>query len=203
MQPFRSIVSKVTPLDIMNVDTDQIIPKQFLKLVQKSGYADFLFYDWRFDQNGELRTDFILNDPRYKNRQIMVTRENFGCGSSREHAVWALFDYGFRVILAPSFADIFYNNCFKTGLIPIVLRREEIDHLFSTDDDDFVVEVKLMEQTVSTGEKVMKFSIDSMKKKMLLEGIDEIDYTLQLVSKIKDYENKFNPRVFLNDESKK
>jgi 3-isopropylmalate/(R)-2-methylmalate dehydratase small subunit len=203
LQPFRSIVSKVTPLDIMNVDTDQIIPKQFLKLVQKSGYADFLFYDWRFNQNGELKTDFILNDPRYKNRQILVTRENFGCGSSREHAVWALFDYGFRVILAPSFADIFYNNCFKTGLIPIVLRREEIDHLFSTDDDDFVVEVKLMEQTVSTAKRVMKFPIDSMKKKMLLEGIDEIDYTLQLVSKIKDYENKFNPRVFLNDESKK
>jgi 3-isopropylmalate/(R)-2-methylmalate dehydratase small subunit len=101
LQPFRSIVSKVTPLDIMNVDTDQIIPKQFLKLVQKSGYADFLFYDWRFNQNGELKTDFILNDPRYKNRQILVTRENFGCGSSREHAVWALFDYGFRVILAP------------------------------------------------------------------------------------------------------
>jgi 3-isopropylmalate/(R)-2-methylmalate dehydratase small subunit len=184
----------------MNVDTDQIIPKQFLKLVQKSGYADFLFYDWRFDQNGELRTDFILNDPQYKNRQIMVTRENFGCGSSREHAVWALFDYGFRVILAPSFADIFYNNCFKTGLVPIVLRSEEIDHLFSIDDD--FVEVKLLEQTVSTSKRVMKYSIDSMKKRMLLEGIDEIDYTLQLVSKIKDYENKFNPKVFLNESKK-
>ena len=187
MHPFRSIVSKVTPLDIMNVDTDQIIPKQFLKLVQKSGYANYLFYDWRFNQNGDLRTDFILNDPRYKNRQILVTRENFGCGSSREHAVWALFDYGFRVILAPSFADIFYNNCFKTGLVPIVLRREEIDHVFNTDD---FVEVKLMEQTVSAAERVMKFQIDSMNKRMLLEGIDEIDYTLQLVSKIADYENK-------------
>jgi 3-isopropylmalate/(R)-2-methylmalate dehydratase small subunit len=187
MHPFRSIVSKVTPLDIMNVDTDQIIPKQFLKLVQKSGYANYLFYDWRFNQNGDLRTDFILNDLRYKNRQILVTRENFGCGSSREHAVWALFDYGFRVILAPSFADIFYNNCFKTGLVPIVLRREEIDHVFNTDD---FVEVKLLEQTVSAAERVMKFQIDSMNKRMLLEGIDEIDYTLQLVSKIADYENK-------------
>lgn len=199
MHPFRSIVSKVTPLDIMNVDTDQIIPKQFLKLVQKSGYANFLFYDWRFNQNGDLRTDFVLNDPLYRNRQILVTRENFGCGSSREHAVWALFDYGFRVILAPSFADIFYNNCFKTGLVPIVLRGEEIDHLFNTDD---FVEVKLMEQTVSTTKRVMKFPIDSMKKRLLLEGIDEIDYTLQLVSKITDYENKFSPKVFLNESKK-
>jgi 3-isopropylmalate/(R)-2-methylmalate dehydratase small subunit len=199
MHPFRSIVSKVTPLDIMNVDTDQIIPKQFLKLVQKSGYANFLFYDWRFNQNGDLRTDFVLNDPRYRNRQILVTRENFGCGSSREHAVWALFDYGFRVVLAPSFADIFYNNCFKTGLVPIILRREEIDHLFNTDD---FVEVKLMEQSVSTAKSVMKFPIDPMKKRLLLEGIDEIDYTLQLVSKITDYENKFSPKVFLNESKK-
>lgn len=199
MHPFRSILSKVTPLDIMNVDTDQIIPKQFLKLVQKSGYANFLFYDWRFNQNGDLRTDFVLNDPLYMNRQILVTRENFGCGSSREHAVWALFDYGFRVILAPSFADIFYNNCFKTGLVPIVLSGEEIDHLFNTDD---LVEVKLMEQTVSTAKRVMKFPIDSMKKKLLLEGIDEIDYTLQLVSKITDYENKFSPKIFLNESKK-
>lgn len=199
MHPFRSIVSKVTPLDIMNVDTDQIIPKQFLKLVQKSGYANFLFYDWRFNQNGDLRIDFVLNDPRYRNRQILVTRENFGCGSSREHAVWALFDYGFRVILAPSFADIFYNNCFKTGLVPIILRREEIDHLFNTDD---FVEVKLMEQTVSTAKRVMKFPIDPMKKRLLLEGIDEIDYTLQLVSKITDYENKLSPKVFLNESKK-
>lgn len=199
MQPFRSIVSKVTPLDIMNVDTDQIIPKQFLKLVQKSGYANFLFYDWRFNQKGDLRTDFVLNDPLYRNRQILVTRENFGCGSSREHAVWALFDYGFRVILAPSFADIFYNNCFKTGLVPIVLSGEEIDHLFNTDD---LVEVKLMEQTVSTAKRVMKFPIDSMKKKLLLEGIDEIDYTLQLVNKITDYENKFSPKIFLNESKK-
>lgn len=199
MHPFRSIVSKVTPLDIMNVDTDQIIPKQFLKLVQKSGYANYLFYDWRFNQNGDLRTDFILNDPRYRNRQILVTRENFGCGSSREHAVWALFDYGFRVILAPSFADIFYNNCFKTGLVPIVLRREEIDHVFNTDD---FVEVKLIEQTVSAAKRVMKFPIDSMNKRMLLEGIDEIDYTLQLVSKITDYENKFRPKIFVNESKK-
>lgn len=185
----------------MNVDTDQIIPKQFLKLVQKSGYANYLFHDWRFNQNGDLRTDFILNDPEYRNRQILVTRENFGCGSSREHAVWALFDYGFRVILAPSFAEIFYNNCFKTGIVPIVLKREEIDHLFNIDADDSI-EVNLIEQTVSVANRIMDFQIDSMKKRMLLEGIDEIDYTLQLVSKITDYENKYSPKIFL-DESKK
>lgn len=201
MHLFRSIVSKVIPLDIMNVDTDQIIPKQFLKLVQKSGYANYLFHDWRFNQNGDLRTDFILNDPEYRNRQILVTRENFGCGSSREHAVWALFDYGFRVILAPSFAEIFYNNCFKTGIVPIVLKREEIDHLFNIDADDSI-EVNLIEQTVSVANRIMAFQIDSMKKRMLLEGIDEIDYTLQLVSKIMDYENKYSPKIFL-DESKK
>lgn len=201
MHSFRSIVSKVIPLDIMNVDTDQIIPKQFLKLVQKSGYANYLFHDWRFNQNGDLRTDFILNDPEYRNRQILVTRENFGCGSSREHAVWALFDYGFRVILAPSFAEIFYNNCFKTGIVPIVLKREEIDHLFNIDADDSI-EVNLIEQTVSVANRIMDFQIDSMKKRMLLEGIDEIDYTLQLVSKITDYENKYSPKIFL-DESKK
>jgi 3-isopropylmalate/(R)-2-methylmalate dehydratase small subunit len=201
MHSFRSIVSKVIPLDIMNVDTDQIIPKQFLKLVQKSGYANYLFHDWRFNQNGDLRTDFILNDPEYRNRQILVTRENFGCGSSREHAVWALFDYGFRVILAPSFAEIFYNNCFKIGIVPIVLKMEEIDHLFNIDADDSI-EVNLIEQTVSVANRIMDFQIDSMKKRMLLEGIDEIDYTLQLVSKITDYENKYSPKIFL-DESKK
>jgi 3-isopropylmalate/(R)-2-methylmalate dehydratase small subunit len=201
MHSFRSIVSKVIPLDIMNVDTDQIIPKQFLKLVQKSGYANYLFHDWRFNQNGDSRTDFILNDPEYRNRQILVTRENFGCGSSREHAVWALFDYGFRVILAPSFAEIFYNNCFKIGIVPIVLKMEEIDHLFNIDADDSI-EVNLIEQTVSVANRIMDFQIDSMKKRMLLEGIDEIDYTLQLVSKITDYENKYSPKIFL-DESKK
>src|SRR4029078_2498651 len=152
MSPFKTFKSKITPLDIINVDTDQIIPKQFLKLIQKSGYGEFLFYDWRFHQNGELRRDFILNNLEYRNREILITRENFGCGSSREHAVWALFDYGFRAILAPSFADIFFNNCFKTGMIPIVLEKDEIDYFCSLDSDSYV-EVNLMEQTVSTDKK--------------------------------------------------
>jgi len=191
MDSFKTIKSKITPLDIINVDTDQIIPKQFLKLVQKTGYGNFLFYDWRFDQKNKLRNDFILNDPKYAERSILLTRENFGCGSSREHAVWALFDYGFRVIIAPSFADIFFNNCFKTGMLPIVLERAEIDYFFSLDADNYV-EVNLMEQTLSTDKKIINFKIDPMKRRMLLEGTDEIDYTLQLEDRITNYEKKYD-----------
>jgi 3-isopropylmalate/(R)-2-methylmalate dehydratase small subunit len=200
MSPFKTFKSKITPLDIINVDTDQIIPKQFLKLIQKSGYGEFLFYDWRFHQNGELRKDFILNNLEYRNREILVTRENFGCGSSREHAVWALFDYGFRAILAPSFADIFFNNCFKTGMIPVVLEKDEIDYLFNECTNDYV-EVNLISQTVSVADKkIMNFRIDPMKKRMLLEGLDEISYTLQVVDRIGDYENKYSPKIDLNDK---
>src|SRR6266498_985669 len=200
MKPFKTIKSKITPQDIINVDTDQIIPKQFLKLIQKSGYGDFLFYDWRFHQNGDLRNNFILNNPEYRNREILVTRENFGCGSSREHAVWALYDYGFRAILAPSFADIFYNNCFKTGMIPIVLEKNEIDYLFNISAGDYV-EINLFSQTVSVvNEKIMNFHIDSMKKRMLLESLDEIAYTLQVADRINDYENMYGPKIDLNDK---
>ena len=191
MDSFKTIKSKITPLDIINVDTDQIIPKQFLKLVQKTGYGNFLFYDWRFDQKNKLRNDFILNDPKYTERSILLTRENFGCGSSREHAVWALFDYGFHVIIAPSFADIFFNNCFKTGMLPIVLERAEIDYFFSLDLDNYV-EVNLMEQTLSTDKKIINFKIDPMKRRMLLEGTDEIDYTLQLEDWITKYEKRYD-----------
>lgn len=191
MDSFKTIKSKITPLDIINVDTDQIIPKQFLKLVQKTGYGNFLFYDWRFDQKNKLRNDFILNDPKYVERSILLTRENFGCGSSREHAVWALFDYGFRVIIAPSFADIFFNNCFKTGMLAIVLESAEIDYFFSLDPDNYV-EVNLMEQTLSTDKKILNFKIDPMKRRMLLEGTDEIDYTLQLEDRITNYEKRYH-----------
>jgi len=191
MDSFKTIKSKITPLDIINVDTDQIIPKQFLKLVQKTGYGNFLFYDWRFDQKNKLRNDFILNDPKYVERSILLTRENFGCGSSREHAVWALFDYGFRVIIAPSFADIFFNNCFKTGMLPIVLESVEIDYFFSLDPDNYV-EVNLMEQTLSTDKKIINFKIDQMKRRMLLEVTDEIDYTLQLEDRITNYEKRYH-----------
>lgn len=154
MDSFKEIKSKLIPLDMINVDTDQIIPKQFLKLIQKSGYGDFLFYDWRFDHSGNPKKQFVLNDPKYKERQVLLTRDNFGCGSSREHAVWALFDYGIRVIIASSFADIFYNNCFKKGLLPIFLSKNEIEYLFHlVDEKDATVEVSLQKQTISLSEK--------------------------------------------------
>lgn len=192
MDSFKEIKSKLIPLDMINVDTDQIIPKQFLKLIQKSGYGDFLFYDWRFDHSGNAKKQFVLNDPKYKERQVLLTRDNFGCGSSREHAVWALFDYGIRVIIASSFADIFYNNCFKKGLLPIFLRKNEIEYLFNlVDEKDATVEVSLQKQTVSLSEKTINFDIDSTRKKMLLEGMDEISYTLSFNDQILNYENGY------------
>lgn len=189
MDSFKEIKSKLIPLDMINVDTDQIIPKQFLKLIQKSGYGDFLFYDWRFDHSGNPKKQFVLNDPKYKERQVLLTRDNFGCGSSREHAVWALFDYGIRVIIASSFADIFYNNCFKKGLLPIFLSKNEIEYLFHlVDEKDATVEVSLQKQTVSLSEKKINFDIESTRKKMLLEGMDEIGFTLRFDDRILNYE---------------
>jgi 3-isopropylmalate/(R)-2-methylmalate dehydratase small subunit len=189
MDSFKEIKSKLIPLDMINVDTDQIIPKQFLKLIQKSGYGDFLFYDWRFDHSGNPNKQFVLNDPKYKERKVLLTRDNFGCGSSREHAVWALFDYGIRVIIASSFADIFYNNCFKKGLLPIFLSKNEIEYLFNlVDEKDATVEVSLQNQTVSLSGKTINFDLDSTRKKMLLEGMDEIGFTLRFNDRILNYE---------------
>ena len=177
------------PLDMTNVDTDQIIPKQFLKLIQKSGYGDFLFYDRRFGHDGRSTKDFILNDPKFEKRQILLTRDNFGCGSSREHAVWALFDYGIRIVIASSFADIFYNNCFKRGLLPIYLSQDDIQYLFNVvNNTDTFAEISLPKQTISISGKKMNFNIDSTRKKMLLEGIDEIGYTLSFEDQILNYE---------------
>jgi 3-isopropylmalate/(R)-2-methylmalate dehydratase small subunit len=189
MELFQDIKSRLIPFDITNVDTDQIIPKQFLKLIQKTGYGGFLFYDWRFDRAGNPKKDFVLNEPKYKERQVLLTRDNFGCGSSREHAVWALFDYGIRAVIAPSFADIFYNNCFKKGLLPIALSQDEIQYLFDLErNDDAVVDISLANQTISISEKIINFKIDLTRKKMLLEGIDEIDYTLSFSDHISNYE---------------
>jgi 3-isopropylmalate/(R)-2-methylmalate dehydratase small subunit len=189
MELFQDIKSRLIPFDITNVDTDQIIPKQFLKLIQKTGYGGFLFYDWRFDRAGNPKKDFVLNEPKYKERQVLLTRDNFGCGSSREHAVWALFDYGIRAVIAPSFADIFYNNCFKKGLLPIALSQDEVQYLFDPErNDDAVVDISLANQTISISEKIINFKIDLTRKKMLLEGIDEIGYTLSFSDHISNYE---------------
>ena len=185
MKPFSKINSIVTPFDKANVDTDQIIPKQFLKLITKSGFGKFLFYDWRFDHEGQPKDDFILNDSNYKDSQILITNENFGCGSSREHAVWALKDFGFNVIISPSFADIFYSNCFKNGVLPIILDIKNIKKLLEIRDE---VELDLNSQKIIFGNEFINFEIDSHRKIRLLEGLDDIDLTLKEDQKIENFE---------------
>lgn len=187
MEPFKKIKTIVTPLDRVNVDTDQIIPKQFLKLVQKSGFGKYLFYNWRYDENEKEKSGFILNDKKYKNSKILITGQNFGCGSSREHAVWALQDYGFSVIIAPSFADIFYSNCFKNGILPIKVSEQTFEKLKK---DDLELEVDLENQILSTKNEQIQFEIDPYQKKILLEGLDDIALTLQLEDKITEFEKK-------------
>lgn len=185
MESFKNIASIVTPLDKINIDTDQIVPKQFLKLVQKSGFGKFLFYNWRFDENENEKSDFILNDSKYDDSKILITGDNFGCGSSREHAVWALQDYGFSVIIAPSFADIFFSNCFKNGLLPISLQQEIVDSLYVETSS---IHIDLEKQLITTDSREISFEIDSHKKKILLEGLDDIAQTFQLESKISEFE---------------
>jgi len=187
MELFKKITSIVTPFDRVNIDTDQIVPKQFLKLVQKTGFGKFLFYNWRYDKNEKPVSDFILNDRKYQNSQIFITGENFGCGSSREHAVWALQDFGFGVIIAPSFADIFYSNCFKNGLLPIKLDSQIVAKLMKSTSK---IEVDLENQTIKTESETISFEIDPYKKKILLEGLDDIALTFQYEDKIADFEKK-------------
>ena len=189
MKPFTKIISIITPFDKANVDTDQIIPKQFLKLITKSGFGKFLFYDWRFDHDGQKKNDFILNDSTYHNSQILITNENFGCGSSREHAVWALKDFGFNVIISPSFADIFYSNCFKNGVLPIILDIEKIKKLLQFKDK---IELDLDSQKIIFGDESINFEIDSHRKIRLLEGLDDIDLTLKEDEKIEYFEKNFS-----------
>ncbi len=185
MDAFKKIKTIVTPLDQVNVDTDQIVPKQFLKLVQKSGFGKYLFYDWRYDSNENQKPDFVLNDKKYKNSKILVTGDNFGCGSSREHAVWALQDYGFSVIIAPSFADIFYSNCFKNGILPIKLDEKIVDKLIQESGE---IEVDLENQILITSSENIPFEIDPYKKKILLEGLDDIALTLKYENEIRKFE---------------
>lgn len=187
MEPFKKTKSIVTPLDKVNVDTDQIVPKQFLKLVQKSGFGKFLFFNWRYDENEKPKPDFVLNDSKYKNSKILVTGDNFGCGSSREHAVWALQDYGFSVIIAPSFADIFFSNCFKNGILPISLKQSIVEKLQQESDP---IEVDLENQLIKTSSEEIPFEIDSHKKKILLEGLDDIAQTYQFEDKISEFERQ-------------
>ena len=185
MEPFKKIKSIVTPLDKVNVDTDQIVPKQFLKLVQKTGFGKFLFYNWRYDEDEKIKPDFILNDSKFDDSKILVVGDNFGCGSSREHAVWALQDYGFSVVIAPSFADIFFSNCFKNGLLPVSLDQNIVEKIQHENDS---IEVDLEKQIIKTSSEEIPFKIDPYKKKVLLEGLDDIAQTLQFEDKISDFE---------------
>ena len=194
MEKFKKISSTITPFDKANVDTDQIVPKQFLKLVQKTGFGKYLFYNWRFDSDGTPKKDFILNESKYANSKILVTNENFGCGSSREHAVWALKDYGFSVIIAPSFADIFYSNCFKNGVLPIQMNRSTVERLFS---DISELEVDLENQTIRANDLQEHFHIESDKKRRLLEGLDDIALTMKSETAIDAFEKNSNtPSIF-------
>lgn len=186
MKPFTRLKSRAVPLDRINVDTDQIVPKQFLKLTSRTGYGKYLFYDWRFDSEGIPRSDFVLNNPKYAGRQILLARDNFGSGSSREHAAWAIQDYGFRVVIAPSFADIFYNNCFKNDVLPLRLPSEIVDALFK--DPDQEIEIDLPAQTISVGAVTVSFEVDEFRKKLLVEGLDSIALTLRLEPQIAAYE---------------
>jgi len=203
MEPFRIHKGIVAPLDRENVDTDAIIPKQFLKSIKRSGFGPNLFDEWRYLDHGEPGMDnatrvrnpkFVLNDPRYEGASILLARRNFGCGSSREHAPWALFDYGFRALIAPSYADIFHNNCYKNGLLPIVLTEGEVDRLFADTlaFPGFKLVVDLDKQVVSTpdGSLAYSFDVEPYRKHRLLNGLDDIALTLQHAEVIREFENK-------------
>jgi 3-isopropylmalate/(R)-2-methylmalate dehydratase small subunit len=195
MEYFNYLKSKPVPLDIVNVDTDQIIPKQFLKLLGKTGYGKYLFYNWRYNEEGNDKSDFVLNLSEFKGRHILLTRENFGIGSSREHAVWAIKDFGFKAILGISFADIFYNNCFKNGILVVKLDKDKIEHIFSHSINEDI-EIDLLNQTIKINSDIHKFDIDSTLKSYLLEGIDEISTTLKFENSIKKYEINNDPLMF-------
>ena len=200
MQPFVTLDGLAVPLDRANVDTDAIIPKQFLKSIKRAGFGPNAFDEWRYLDHGEpgmdnskrpLNPDFVLNQPRYQGAEVLLARDNFGCGSSREHAPWALQDYGFRAIIAPSFADIFFNNCFKNGMLPIVLSAEAVDKLFKAvaANPGYKIHIDLLQQKVTTADgQSYAFEIDAFRKHCLINGLDDIGLTLQHVDKIKAFE---------------
>ncbi len=202
MQAFTTLNGLVAPMDRANVDTDAIIPKQFLKSIKRTGYGPFLFDEWRYEDHGEpemdcthrpVRADFVLNQARYQGAQILIARENFGCGSSREHAPWAIIDYGFSCVIAPSFADIFYNNCFKNGILPIVLDDQQMDTLFDAcaATEGFSLNIDLQAQSVSLSSgQILSFDVDDFRKHCLLNGLDDIGLTLQNADAIRNYEQK-------------
>ena len=206
MQSFNQITSIAAPLDRMNVDTDAIVPKQFLKKIERTGFGIHLFHELRYTDNAgtQLNPDFVLNLPRYQGAQILVARDNFGCGSSREHAPWALLDYGFRSIIAPSFADIFYNNCFKNGILPVILSAQEVQALFEEIEANVGCQlaVDLEKQVVTSPQgKSFQFEVDSFSKDCLLRGLDDIAWTLNFDAQIQQFEKKYrqqSPWMFIS-----
>jgi 3-isopropylmalate/(R)-2-methylmalate dehydratase small subunit len=196
MQPFSKHTGLVLPFDRVNVDTDQMVPKQFLKLQTKQGFGRVLFYDWRYLPGEKPNPEFVLNWPRYKGASVLLARANFGCGSSREHAPWAIADYGFRVLIAPSYADIFYNNCFKNGILPVTLPEEQVEQLFkrAEKEEGYAITADLPSQTVTDAHGLnFKFEIDEFRKHVLLEGLDDIGMTLKYEAKITVYEQAKRP----------
>jgi 3-isopropylmalate/(R)-2-methylmalate dehydratase small subunit len=193
MDAFKTLNGIVMPLDRANVDTDAIIPARYLKSIKRTGFGEGLFANWRYNPDGTPNPDFVLNQPRYKGASVLLARENFGCGSSREHAPWALQQYGFKVVIAPDFADIFYNNSFNVGLLPITLKPEEIDELFQEVENEplFRLRVNLEENTITApGGKVFHFQLDPFRRDALLKGLDNIGWTLQFDDQIKSYETQ-------------
>jgi len=200
MKPFNVHLGRVAPLDRVNVDTDQIIPKQFLKRIERTGFGEFLFYDWRFGADGKKSAEFVLDDPRYEGASILVAGKNFGCGSSREHAVWALADFGFRAVISSSFADIFANNSAKNGFLPVQLSEDEVAHLMkcALDIDDYQVTIDLEQSEVRDDQGFRaKFSIDGFVRHCLLSGLDDIGLTLQHEAEITAYESRHPAPVAL------
>ena len=189
MEKFSNLKSIPSYLSLQNIDTDMIIPKQFLKTIKRTGLGKSLFYEMRYDENGKINNDFILNKEPYNKSRILLAGKNFGCGSSREHAPWALLDFGIRCIISESFADIFYNNCFKNGMLPIILDENKIEELIQYSKRKENVEINLTEQEIIFGNKRMKFDIDPFKKKCLLYGLDDIALSLEKVEKISLYED--------------
>jgi 3-isopropylmalate/(R)-2-methylmalate dehydratase small subunit len=201
MTPFTVVTGLVVPLDRANIDTDAIIPKQYLKSIRRTGFGPFLFDEWRYLDSGDLdidpasrrvNPDFVLNQPRYRSAEILLARDNFGCGSSREHAVWALTDYGFRAVIAPGFADIFFNNSFKNGLLPVILAKSDVDALFQltrTGDTDLTIDLP-GQQVIAPGGRGFAFEIDPFRKDCLVRGLDEIGMTLQRADAIRSFERR-------------
>ena len=202
MEKFKDLKSIPAHLPLMNIDTDMLIPKQFLKTIKRTGLGKNLFYEMRYDEKGNLIKDFVLNKEPYNKSKILLAGKNFGCGSSREHAPWALLDFGIKCVISPSYADIFYNNCFKNGILPIIMDEKTIQELAEYAKRGSEIEIKIEEQEIVYGNKTVKFELDSFKKKCLMEGIDDIGLSLEKAPSINSYEDKIKqskPWLTAND----